>query len=163
MKELTREIHKTEIYAVEAIDGERFYVNATDGSLETAKKNCEEYEKTAKAVITLRAYAFRIADTTSYDLTNGEGSEDYKIEIFKPTNPTQIKDLQMYLKMKGERYDKKFELNDECINKEIMVWFNYDEDGYTLETLETYMKSIKDSYYKEIEKYKGAKNDKNSV
>ena len=39
--------------------------------------------------------------------------------------------------------------------EDAVSWWNYDKDGYTISTLESYMGTIKEAYYKAIERYKG--------
>ena len=154
MKQIIEERNVRETKAFIACDGTPFYVygEKTAERVNEVRMQCAEYERTAQAVIGKRAMKIKIGDSTSYDLTNGEGSDEYQVEIFKPETAENIKDLQMYL-AKAQRYGG-IEVNDELINKEIMVWWNYDKDGYTVTTLESYMGSIKDAYYNAIEKYK---------
>ena len=154
MKEIIEERTVKETKAFIACDGTPFYVYGTKTAerVNEVRKQCEEYEKTAQAVIGKRAMKIKIGDATSYDLTNGEGSDEYEIEIFKPTTAENIKDLQMYLeKATG---CGKMEVDDTLINKEVMVWWNYDKDCYTVSTLESYMGTIKEAYYNAIERYK---------
>lgn len=154
MKEIIEERTVKETTKFIACDGTPFHVYGAKTAERVAevRKQCEEYEKTALAVIGKRAIKIKIGDATSYDLTNGEGSDEYEVEIFKPTTAENIKDLQMYLE-NATGYGK-MEIDDTLINKEVMVWWNYEKDGYTISTLETYMGTIKEAYYNAIERYK---------
>lgn len=154
MKEIIEERNVRETTKFIACDGTLFYVygEKTAERVNEVRKQCAEYERTAQAVIGKRAMKIKIGDTTAYDLTNGEGSDEYEVEIFKPTTAENIKDLQMYLE-KATRYGK-MEIDDTLINKEVMIWWNYDKDGYTVSTLESYMGTIKEVYYNAIERYK---------
>ena len=153
MKEVIEERKVKETKAFIACDGTPFYVygEKTVERINEVRRQCKEYERTAQAVIGKRAMKIKIGESTSYDLTNGEASDEYQVEIFKPATAENIKDLQMYLEG-ATRYGT-MEINDKLINKEIMIWWNYDKDGYTVTTLESYMGSIKDAYYSAIKKY----------
>lgn len=154
MKEIIVERNVRETTKFIACDGTPFYVHGekTAERVNEVRKKCAEYERTAQVVIGRRAMKIKIGDTTAYDLTNGESSDEYEVEIFKPTTAENIKDLQMYLE-KATRYGE-MEIDDTLINKEVMIWWNYDKDGYTVLTLESYMGTIKEAYYNAIERYK---------
>lgn len=163
MKTLTRKEEVIKTYGFQASDGTVFYTYGIGE--EQAIKNCEEYEKTAQAVINTRVKAFKIADTNENSFTEC-GSDDYRIEIFKPTSEEQMKDLMMYLYNKAPHVisDKMRQEDKDHMDKvmkvgnEIMIWWNYDEDWYTVDTYETYLSRILNNYDRAIEKYKEKNN-----
>lgn len=159
MKELKKNevIEKKIIYGYEAIDGTIFHVNSKIDA-ETAKIECEKYDKSAKSVALNNVLPFKIAEMSQYDITNGEGSEEYKIEVFKPNNINEVNALKIYLSIKDKNATEKYK--DIEIGKEVMICWDYDEENFWTYTLETWLKGITDKYYKFIEEYKEKKDVK---
>ena len=163
MKTITAKKEIIETRGFEAFDGTKFYTYGIGE--EEALKQCEAYEKTAEAVIKQRVIKFRIADTNESDLTEC-GSDDYKVEIFVPKTEEEMKDLMMYLYNKAphvktdsmNKEDKEHMDKVMKVGNEIIVWWNYSDDCYTVDTYETWIERIKNHYYKAIEKYKEKNN-----
>lgn len=159
MKTITTKKEVIETRGFEAFDGTRFYTYGIGE--DEALKQCEEYEKTAEAVINARVKKFKIADMNENNFTEC-GSDDYRIEIFKPTSENDMKDLMMYLYNKAPHVitDKIRKEDREHIDKvmevgnEIIIWWNYSEDWYTVDTYETYLARLLKNYDKAIENYK---------
>jgi hypothetical protein len=159
MKELKKKevIEKDIIYGYEAIDGTIFHVNDKIDA-ESARIECEKYDKSAMSVALSNVLPFKIAEMSQYDITNGEGSEEYKIEVFKPNNINEVNALKTYLCIKDKEAIEKFK--DIEIGKEIMICWDYDEKYFWTYTLEEWLKGITDKYYKFIEAYKENKDVK---
>lgn len=159
MKEITAKKEIIEVKGYVANDGTKFYTYGIGA--EQAKKNCEDYEKTAQAIINARVKKFQIADTNELDLTEC-GSDDYKVEIFKPMTEEDMKDLMMYLYNKAphvitdklRQEDKDHIDNVMKVGNEIIIWWNYCDDWYTVDTYETWLKRILNNYDKAIERFK---------
>ena len=159
MKEITAKKEIIEVKGYVANDGTKFYTYGIGE--EQAKKNCEEYEKTAQAVINTRVKKFKIAETNESDLTEC-GSDDYKVEIFKPITEADMKDLMMYLYNKAQHVitdklrqeDKDHIDNVLKVGNEIISWWNYCDDWYTVDTYETWLKRILNNYDNAIKRYK---------
>ena len=159
MKEITAKKEIIEVKGYVANDGTKFYTYGI--GTEQAKKNCEDYEKTAQAVINARVKKFQIADTNELDLTEC-GSDDYKVEIFKPMTEADMKDLMMYLYNKAPHVISKNMLKEDeeqfekvmKVGNEIIIWWNYCDDWYTVDTYETWIKRILNNYDNAIERFK---------
>lgn len=158
MKTITTTKTETKEYitAFEANDGTMFYVSCDNPDV--AREECKKYEASAKGVITERVQKFRIADTTEYDLTDS-GSEEYRVEIFKPSTEEELNVLMMYLNMKAPSASKGLkdeakELREEVlkVGNEIIIWWNYGEDWYTVDTFWTWTLRIKKNYSTAIHK-----------
>ena len=149
---------KEYITAFEANDGTKFYVSNDNPDI--AREECKKYEASAKGVITERVQKFKIADTTEGDLTD-YGSEEYRVEIFKPSTEEELNVLMMYLDIKAPSASKGLtdnakELRNAVlkVGNEIIVWWNYKEDWYSVDTLETWTTRLKQNYIDAKDKYK---------
>ena len=166
MKTITNKKEIIEVKGFEASDGTKFYTYGIGE--DKAREQCEEYERTAQAIITTRVKEFQIADTNESALTEC-GSDDYRVEIFKPTTEQQLKDLMMYLYIKAPHVISKNMLKEDeehfekvmKVGNEIIIWWNYCNDWYTVDTYETWLSRILKHYDEAISRYKEKKNGQN--
>jgi len=162
MRTITKERTVTELIGYEAIDGTIFNASVFgENGNEKARKECLEYEKSAKAVIASKVQNFKIGESNEYAMFCG--CEDNRIEIFNPKTEQELYELQVYLKSKYSTSKDLF--TDERskriyrVGNEIIINWNFDEEWFTDDTLETMLGRIKDSYYKSIDDWKNKENN----
>lgn len=142
-----------EIKGFYAIDGTYFQV-LPNRDIEATKQECLKYEQSAEMVLMKKVEEFQIGDAYNYNLDPCEMNDD-PVEIFKPTNQSQLDALNQYLEMhlsKGSNC-KRF-LESKYIGKEIIISWNYEMDWCKTFTYEEFLEEFKNNYYSILEKYK---------
>lgn len=140
MKKIEKEYTRVEkeIY-FEAWDGERF----------KNEDDCLAYESNALGVIGKKVQLFRVTKTNEYYLFEplGLGGEDYDVEVYRPASAKDIESLNMYLNM----YNKNIGLlSEDCIGKEIIIFFSYDRDWCRATTFDELVDELRNHFETKI-------------
>lgn len=127
---------------------------ATDGTVFASEDECLKYEKTAACVIKKMYKEILVSQTTQCDITNGEGSDEYRVDFIKITSNADLETALKYYVLKSYNDDiSHMKLTTEDIGKTIMIGFNYDEDCcWRIGTIDEYVDRIKNACIKELEK-----------
>ncbi len=138
MKEVTREKTITEVAYYEAIDGMRF----------NTKEDCEKYEKSAELVVLAELKAYKIGSMTPYELYNGEGSEEYDIDIYNIPNSDVLRKLNTYRLMIAKDNNV---IGEEYVGKTILLQWDYDHQySYCEGTIDDIVAKVRRAYDKAI-------------
>jgi hypothetical protein len=145
MKELTREVTTTEIIGYRAADGKEF----------RNKEECENYERTAKAVIQADFEKLVMAENNEYGLFEyfGVGCEDYRIVRITIDNMEELRQANMY----SQLIKNKNLFTEEHIGKSLIVGTGWEHDACYLygtieELVEKFRADITGALYPEEEK-----------
>lgn len=138
MKEVTREKTITEVAYYEAIDGMHFQ----------SKEECERYERSAEMVVLAELEPYKVGMTTPYDLYDGEGSEEYDIDIYTIPNAEVLRKLNTYRLMCASSQKV---IGEEYIGKVILLTWDYDHQySYCVGTIDDVIARIRKVYYATI-------------
>lgn len=118
MKELTREVTKTEVVGYVADDGTEF----------CTKEECEKYEQTSKCVIKAAFEWLVVAQNNECNLFEGygAGSEDWRVVLIRINNAEELKTANMY----SQLCHNMNRFNESNIGQEIIVGVGDGFDDY---------------------------------
>ena len=154
MKELKqiREIKEEVIVGYEAIDGTTF----------KDKEQCIKYEETAEAVIKAKIKPYLLGVSTEYEFYNYRGCDDSEVEVFEVPNEQVFDDICMYIKINERpKYNGEVTLPEakQFVGGRLILTWNYDHDFPEIDTIETIIEKMRESYDYYINKWT-AKNTK---
>lgn len=118
---------------------------AWDGETFSKPEDCIEYENNARGVIAKKVQDFQVTKGSEYDLffPFGVGSDDYAMEIYKPTSTKDIDNLNQYMNM----FDPSTALvREEYIGKVLILRFNYDKDWVRAQTLDEMIEEFRKNF-----------------
>ncbi len=125
---------------------------AWDGEIFTYKKECEEYERSAGAVLMTKLEDSVIA--TDFDTDVFDCSEENKFKTIVPRNKETIDVINQLWFMYGGKGKEVARFTSEDINKPIMVGYRLDDTHYDwvwFYKLKDIVKDLTDGKYKLVE------------
>ncbi len=127
---------------------------AADGTVFASEEECLKYEKTVECVIKKMYKEILVSQTTQEDITDGEGSPEYRVDFIKPTCSEDLETALKYYTFKSYNDDiSNVDLTILDIGETVMIGFNYDEDYcWRIGTIDEYVDRIKKACIKELEK-----------
>lgn len=137
MKEITREVTKTETMYYEAVDGARF----------SSREECEKYEKSAKCVVLKEIEKYKLGRISEYELFEA-GCDDYGTDIYNIANAEVLNKLNIYRNLCDPHIQN---IGEEYIGKPILLAWDYEEcSSYNLGTIDELLGRIRNNYIKAI-------------
>ncbi len=138
MKEVTKEVTRTEVAYYEAADGTHFY----------SKEECVKYEESAKCVVAKEIEKYRLAQMNEYELYDGAGSEEYDIDVYHIENAEVLEKLNIFRNLCDCHVPI---IGEEFIGKTILLAWDYDKySSYNLGTIDDLLGRMRKAYTEAI-------------
>lgn len=161
---------------VKAADGTAFYFSAYDNDEERTKKECKKYEAAAENVVFDRLKDVLVSgnNTIKSIIVKNDGTEEQdgqlnfyfdddvgrflgcyeaRSYIFTPKTDEDIKNLALYLELKGKCHGTyESNVNKAKVGNTYVVLFSYDDEYYFIGTMEDIQKIFKNVLERETRK-----------